>query len=387
MPTSTDDAKMNTVLSMLAGESSDYSRTEPMAVAIGQNLGEEIWKPEGAHRKRSRQANHPVVPGEERKKKRRLRRLSWLEQDAGPSTLLLGDGPVSTILEDDVRGCDDARVVSGVLDDEEEEEEEVLLILKNSRRNRGNDILMQALSALVCLQGLSISDFDHALEEIIPEKLLSEPPMVDNPIIRLEDPDDVPLSCDPVGQEATRTVSCASSTLEGGLAREDALAFNIADLSHLAPLGMTEGALALEVAATEGPAPEGGAGGDPAPEGVGAGSYLAASMDVHVGSPPLQSEELATTHLSAALAGLVTLEVSDLDARSLPPAGEAEDSPSHAFAIVPADIPSTSSALILWSLGLPLFLSNLQVNQLLFLTVHASKLAFLLTFFVIARCS
>jgi hypothetical protein len=108
-----------------------------------------------------------------------------LEQDAGPSTLLLGDGPMSTILEDDVRGCDDARVGDCVLD-KDEEEEEVPLIRKNSRRSRSSDIPMQALSALVSLQGLSISDFDHALEEIIPENLLSEPAEVDNSIIHLE---------------------------------------------------------------------------------------------------------------------------------------------------------------------------------------------------------
>jgi hypothetical protein len=169
--------------------------------------------------------NHPTVPDEERKKKRRLQRLSCLEQDAGPSTLFLGDGPVNTILEDNVIGRDDARDADGALDEEEEEEEEVPLIRKNSRRNRGSDIPMQALSALVSLQRLSISDFDHALEEIIPENLLSEPPEVDNPIICLEVPDDVPLPCDPAEQEATRIVSRASSTLEGGLAREDALAF------------------------------------------------------------------------------------------------------------------------------------------------------------------
>jgi hypothetical protein len=260
MPTNTDDAEMNVVLSMLAGESSDSACTELMVIVIGKNLGEdeEIRKPEGARCKRSRLTNHPVVPDKEGKKKRRLRRLSSLEQHAGPSTLLLGNGPVSTILEDDVRGCDDARVVGGVLDeDEEEEEEEVLLIRKNSRRNRSSDIPMQALSALVSLQGLSISDFDHALEEIIPENLLLEPPEVDNPIIRLEVPDDVPLSCDPVRQEATRTVSSSSTTMEGGLAREDALALNVADPSHLAPLGTIEGASSLKVAAMEGPTPEG----------------------------------------------------------------------------------------------------------------------------------
>jgi hypothetical protein len=127
---------------------------------------------------------------------------------------------------------------------------------------------------------LSISDFDQALEEIIPENLLSEPPKVDNPIICSEVPDDVLLLHDPVGQEVTRIASRASSTLEGGLAREDA-----ADLSHSAHLDMDEGSLALKVAAVEGPTPEGGARSDPAPVGVGAGSSSAASMDVHVGSP------------------------------------------------------------------------------------------------------
>jgi hypothetical protein len=49
-------------------ESSDFARIEPMAVAVGQNLGEddEIRKPEGARRKRSRQANHPAGPDEEK---------------------------------------------------------------------------------------------------------------------------------------------------------------------------------------------------------------------------------------------------------------------------------------------------------------------------------
>jgi hypothetical protein len=101
------------------------------------------------------------------------------------------------------------------------------------------------------------------LEEIIPEDLLLEPPKADNPIICSEVPDDGLLPCDPAGQEITWVVSHASSTLEGGLAREDA------DPSHLAPMDMAEGSSALEVAATEDPAPEGGAGSDPTPEGVG----------------------------------------------------------------------------------------------------------------------
>jgi hypothetical protein len=97
---------------------------------------------------------------------------------------------------------------------------------------------------------LSISDFDHALDEIIPENLLSEPPGVDNPVIYSEVPDDALLSCNPIGLEATQTVSRASSTLEGGLTREDAPALNAADPSRPAPLDMADGSPALEVATT-----------------------------------------------------------------------------------------------------------------------------------------
>jgi hypothetical protein len=74
-----------------------------------------------------------------------------LEQDADPTTSLLGGGPTSTNLEDDTEGCDDVRVGSRVLDDDEEEEEEVPLIRKNSHSSRSSDIPMHALSGLVSL--------------------------------------------------------------------------------------------------------------------------------------------------------------------------------------------------------------------------------------------
>ena len=68
-------------------------------------------------------------------------------------------------------------------DDEEEEEEEVPLIRKNNRHYRGSegssDIPTPALSALISLQGLSISDFDQALEEVVSEDMLSEPTVDD----------------------------------------------------------------------------------------------------------------------------------------------------------------------------------------------------------------
>ena len=118
-------------------------------------------------------------------------------------------------------------------EEEEEEEEEIPLIRKNSRHYRGSDggsdIPTQALSALISLQGLSISDFDQALEEVIPEDILSEPPEAINPTVCSEVPDGGLSLLDSTGQEVTRAVSHASSTLEGSLQRQDA------GLSHLTP--------------------------------------------------------------------------------------------------------------------------------------------------------
>jgi hypothetical protein len=41
MPSSTNDAEMDVVLCQLAEESSDSTRTEPMAIATGQEFGED----------------------------------------------------------------------------------------------------------------------------------------------------------------------------------------------------------------------------------------------------------------------------------------------------------------------------------------------------------
>jgi hypothetical protein len=110
-----------------------------------------------------------------------------------------------------------------------------------------------------------MSAIDHALEEIIPKDLLLEPPEVESSIVRLEVPDDVPLASNPIGQEITRTVSHASSTLERGLVHEDILTLDVAGQGHPAPFGTTEGASASKGAAKDNPAPEGGAEGDPDP--------------------------------------------------------------------------------------------------------------------------
>jgi hypothetical protein len=108
-------------------------------------------------------------------------------------------------------------------------------------------------------------------------------------------------------------------------------------------------------------------------------------MDVHVGSPPIQSEELVVTNLSAALVDPVTLEASDPDTGNPPSTAGAEYSSSDALNIVPDNAPSTGSASMLPTLGLPLFLSNLQMSQPLFLIIHVDKRVPLLTF-EIAEC-
>jgi hypothetical protein len=56
MPASADDAEIDDVLSLLAGESYDSTHTEPMAITTRQEFGEEVEtrKPEGALPKRPR---------------------------------------------------------------------------------------------------------------------------------------------------------------------------------------------------------------------------------------------------------------------------------------------------------------------------------------------
>jgi hypothetical protein len=209
---------------------------------------------------------------------------------------------------------------------------------------------------------LMMSAIDHALEEIIPEDLLLEPPETESSIARTEITDDILLAGNPVGQEITQTISHASSTLEGSLAHGDTLALDVAGQGHPAPVGTTEGASASKGAAEDNPAPEGGAEDDPTPKGAEPGSSSAASMDVHVGSPPVQSKEPVVMSSPTALVGPVTLEVRDPDARNPMSAVGAEASLSDAFNIISINIPSSDSAPMPLVLGFPLFLSNLQVS-------------------------
>jgi hypothetical protein len=59
----------------------------------------------------------------------------------------------------------------------------------------------------------------------------------------------------------------------------------------------------------------------------------------------------------------VTLEVGELNARNLLSTGGAEVTSDNALQIVPTDLPSLSHDSATSALGLPLFLSNLQVNR------------------------
>jgi hypothetical protein len=198
--------------------------------------------------------------------------------------------------------------------------------------------------------------------------MLSEPTADDVMAVCSEIPD--------VGLEVSRAVSRASSTLEGSLQCQDV------GPSYLTHMEVTGEPSALEVAAVENPAPEGGAGSypapegvagsdpalvgsascnpapegvagsdpalvggascNPAPEGVQVGSPSHTSMDVHVGSSPPRSDGAMAMHASMASNKQVALEVSGLDVRSLVSASGAELTPGNVLQIVPADIPPSS---------------------------------------------
>jgi hypothetical protein len=261
MPMSLDDVEMNVVLDMLAGESSDSDPSKTMVVVVIPKTVKTVdtRKPGGTRPKHLRQVSRLAVPAEEKKKKRQLRRLSCLDQDAGPSAPVCEEIPTEVFTEVDPtsgvpaevdpngcdhelidpngcdpveaepngcdpvevdpngcdpveaepNGCDPAPSFVRIFDEDEEEEEEIPLIRKNSRRYRGNrgdsDIPSPALSALVSLQDLSITDFDQTLEDVIPEDMLLEPTVDDMMNVCSDAPN--------VGLEVSRVVSRASSTL------------------------------------------------------------------------------------------------------------------------------------------------------------------------------
>jgi hypothetical protein len=132
-----------------------------------------------------------------------------------------------------------------------------------------------------------------------------------------------------------------------------------------APKGVAGSDLALVGSVSCNPAPEGVAGNDPvlvggasynpAPEGVQVSSPSHTSMDVHVGSSPPRSDGVMAMHTSLTSSKQVALEVGEPDARILISASGAESTPDDALQIVLVDLPSSSYNAASHDLGLPLF--------------------------------
>jgi hypothetical protein len=309
--------------------------------------------------------------------------VSSLDQDIGPSVPTAEEVPVLEFAEVDPNGCDPTAVDPNgcdpaevdpngctvrVVDEDDEEEDEIPLIWKNSRRyiasGESSGVPSLALSALIGLQELSLTNFDQTLEDMVPEDLLSEPADGGAMNVCAGVPD--------AGLGSSRAASHASSTLERGLEGQEA------GLDCTAPTEVTEGPSALEVVVAENsalkdgagayPAPEGVAGDDPArmgsascdpaPEGVQVGSPSHTSMDVHVGSSPPHSGCMA---IAQALGQGVALEASAPDDRVLASADDTELVPTDALRVVPVGDPSSSHQLTSHDLGVPSFFSNLQV--------------------------
>jgi hypothetical protein len=182
---------------MLAEDSSDAVPAGTLVVAPIPEVSKalDIQKSDSVRPKRSRRANQPTSPAEGKKQKKRcLRRVSSLDQDAGPSVPAAEEVPVPAFAEVDPNGCnlpavnpngcelDDADpngCIVCVVDEDEEGEDEIPLIRKNSRcyvaSGESSGVPSPALSALIGLQELSLANFDQTLEDMVPEDLLSEP--------------------------------------------------------------------------------------------------------------------------------------------------------------------------------------------------------------------
>jgi hypothetical protein len=396
VPLNPSDAEISAMLDMLAEDSSDAAPAETLTVAPIPESGKALdtQRSDSAHPKRPRRANHPTSPAEGKKnKKRRLHRVSCLNQDAGPSAPAAEEVPVPVFAEADPNGCDptnadpngcdlDDAEPNGcnpakadpngctvrIFDEDEEEEDEIPLIRKNSRRyiasGESSGVPSPALSALVSLQELSLANFDRTLKDMVPEDLLSEP--VDGGMM------DICADVPDAGLELSQVASHASSTLERGLKGQEA------GLDCSTPMEVVEGPSALEVAVTEGsalkdgasacPAPEGVAGDDPArmgsasydlaPEGVRVDSPSHTSMDVHVGSSPPHSGCMAAAQASGQG---VSLEVGAPDDRVLTSADDTDLVLTDALRVVPVGDPSSSHQMTSHDLGVPSFFSNLQV--------------------------
>jgi hypothetical protein len=266
VPLNPSDTEISAMLDMLVEDSSDAAPAETLVVAPIPEAGKALdaQRSNNVRPKRSRRADQPNSPAEgQKKKKRRLRRVSSLDQDAGPSVPVAEEVPVPEFAEADPNGCDPTAADPNgctvrVVDEDDEEEDEIPLIRKNNRRyiasGESSVVPSPALSALIGLQELSLANFDQTLEDMVPEDLLSEP--ADGGAM------DVCADVPDAGLGSSRAASRASSTLERGLEGQEA------GLDCTAPTEVIEGPSALEVAAAENSVLKDGAGAYLAPEGV-----------------------------------------------------------------------------------------------------------------------
>jgi hypothetical protein len=136
VPLDPSDAEIGAMLDILAGDSSDATPAETLVVVPIPEADKALdaQKFVNVRPKRSRRVDQASFPAEgEKKKKRRLRRVSSLDQGAGPSAPVAEDVPVSEFAEADPNGCDPSDAdpngcVVHLVDDDGEEEEEIPLI-------------------------------------------------------------------------------------------------------------------------------------------------------------------------------------------------------------------------------------------------------------------
>jgi hypothetical protein len=99
------------MLDMLAEDSSDSVPAETLAVATIPEPGKTLdtQRFDSTRLKRPRQTGHPISPVEgKKKKKRRFRRVSCLNQDDGPSAPAAEEVPVDIFTGVEPNGCDPA---------------------------------------------------------------------------------------------------------------------------------------------------------------------------------------------------------------------------------------------------------------------------------------
>jgi hypothetical protein len=256
VPLNPSDAEISAMLDLLAEDSSDAAPAGALVVAPLPEADTTLdtQKPVSTRPRRPCRASQPDPSADEqKKKKRRLRRVSSLDRDVGTSVPAAEEMPVTEFADVDPNGCTQsaadpnvgapsvadpngcAACVANV--DDEEEEDEVPLTRKNSRQfivsGESSGVPSPALSALIGLQELSLANFDQALEDMVPEDLLSEP--VDDGVMEV---------CADVPDAGLRS-SRASSTLERDLEGRET------ELDRSGPMEVTEGPSALEVATAE----------------------------------------------------------------------------------------------------------------------------------------